>query len=72
MYICNMENKKQDWFKTIQIETFVGYMDNNSEMIGEKKRLIVIHECGEDKEALIGQLKTIIHGIETDFENFAS
>ena len=56
------------WFKTEQIETFVGEMDNG----GERKKLVVLHQCGEDKKALIEQLKTMISGLETNFEWFAS
>jgi len=50
------------WFKTNQIETSVN---------GERKILMINHQCGEDKEALIGQLKMMIHGIETNFDGFA-
>ena len=60
-----------DFFKTHQIETFVGHMNDNSEMIGERKKLVILHQCGDNKEALIGQLKTMILGIETDFDWFA-
>ena len=61
------------WFKTEQIETAVNV---NGDMTAEeikacRKKLIVIHECGEDKEALIQQLETMISGIKTDFDNFA-
>jgi hypothetical protein len=59
------------WFDTLQIETFVGVMTEDSELVGDRKKLIVLHQCGNDKEALIGQLKTMIHGIETDFDSFA-
>ena len=60
------------WFKTEQIETAVNV---NGDMTAEeikacRKKLIVIHECGEDKEALIQQLETMISGIKTDFDNF--
>ena len=55
------------WFKTEQIETFVGEMDNG----GERKKLVVLHQCGENKKALIEQLKTMISGLETNFECFA-
>ena len=61
------------WFKTEQIEAAVNV---NGDMTAEeikacRKKLIVIHECGEDKEALIQQLETMISGIKTDFDNFA-
>ncbi len=62
------------WFKTEQIETSVGA---NGDMTTEqlkacRKKLIVLHECGDDKEALIGQLETMILGLKTNFDWFAS
>lgn len=61
------------WFKTEQIETAVNVTGDMTadEIKASRKKLIVLHECGEDKEALIGQLETMIHGIKTDFEMFA-
>ena len=60
------------WFKTEQIETAVNvYGDMTAEQIEAcRKKLIVLHECGEDKEALIGQLETMIFGLKTNFELF--
>jgi hypothetical protein len=73
-----LENKKhpyslsdingREWFKTEQIETFVGEINNG----GERKKLIVLHQCGENKKALIEQLKTMISGLENNFEQFTS
>lgn len=62
------------WFKTEQIETAVNVKgDMTTEQIKDcRKRLIVLHECGEDKEALIGQLKTMIRGLKTNFDWFVS
>ena len=62
------------WFKTEQIETAVNV---NGDMTAEQikasmKKLIVLHECGEDKKALIEQLETMILGLKTDFDWFAS
>lgn len=54
------------WFKTEEIDTWVG--DSTD---GGRGKLIVLHQCGENKEALISQLKTLINGIESDFEWFA-
>ena len=65
---CQTDVSGSAWFKTEQIETFVGEMDNG----GERKKLVVLHQCGEDKKALIEQLKTMISGLETNFEWFAS
>ena len=67
-----INNSNSKWFKTEQIETFVGNMNEKSELIGERKKLIVMHECGKDKGALIEQLKTMISGLETNFECFAN
>ena len=67
--------KTNKWFDDIQIETFVGDMEEG--MIDEdmekcRKKLIILHQCGTNKEALIEQLKTVIKGIESDFDWFAS
>jgi len=62
------------WFKTEQIETAVnvnGDMTAN-EIKACRKKLIVLHECGEDKETLIEQLKTMILGLQTNFDWFGS
>ena len=62
------------WFKTEQIETAVNV---NGDMTAEqikacRKKLIVLHECSDDKEALIEQLETMILGLRTNFDWFAS
>ena len=62
------------WFKTEQIETAVNV---NGDMTADeikacRKKLIVLHECGEDKKALIEQLETMILGLKTNFNWFAS
>lgn len=63
------------YFDTYQIETFVGEMEDgmsDEEMQKCRKKLIILHQCCKDKEALIGQLKMMIRGIEDDFDWFAS
>lgn len=63
------------WFDTHQIETFVGEIEegmSEEEMKKCRKKLIILHQCGDDKKALIEQLKIMILGIENDFEWFAS
>jgi hypothetical protein len=63
--------RNKNCFESIEIETFVGHLNDESVMVGDRKKLMVLHQCGKDKEALIGQLKTMIHGLETNFEAFA-
>lgn len=63
------------WFETKQIETWIGLTNNGEnppEIQGGRAKLIVMHQCGEHKDALIGQLKTMIYNIETNGEDFAS
>lgn len=62
------------WFKTEQIETAVNVNGDMTadEIKASRKKLIVLHECGEDKKALIEQLETMILGLKTDFDWFAS
>lgn len=65
------------YFKSQEIETFIGLGENNSsfnkegDMVGERRKLLILHQNGEDKKSLIGQLQTLIHGLETNFEAFA-
>ena len=54
------------WFKTEEIETWIGDSDE-----GGRGKLIVLHQCGENKEELISQLKTLIDGLKDGFEYFA-
>lgn len=70
-----MENENTTtWFKTEQIETAVNVNGDMTadEIKASRKKLIVLHECGEDKQALIEQLETMILGLKTDFDLFAS
>lgn len=63
------------WFKTEQIETWIGESitaDKPTEEIqGGRGKLIVLHQCGENKEELISQLNTMIDGLKNGFEYFA-
>lgn len=66
--------KPTKWFDMEQISTYVGddlEYDVNNNIDGHGK-LIVLHQCGDDKKKLIGQLKTMIHKIEIGGEYFAS
>lgn len=70
----NLTNNNSGWFKTEQIETAVNVNGDMSadEIKACRKKLIVLHECGDDKEALISQLETMILGLKTNFDWFAS
>ena len=62
-------------FKTEEIETWIGESitaDKPIEEIqGGRGKLIVLHQCGENKEELISQLETMIYGLKYGFESFA-
>ena len=68
------------WFKTEQISTWIGKsitrITTEGESIDENEgghgKLIVMHQCGENKEELISQLETMIYGLKEGFENFAN
>jgi hypothetical protein len=61
------------WFETEQISTHIGGLDENGEFVPNGRgMLIVMHQCGNNKEVLISQLKTMIHNIETNGEGFGS
>lgn len=66
--------KPTKWFKTEEIETWIGKMDEDypQAIQGGRAKLIVLHQCGEHKDILIGQLKTMIYNIETNGEDFSS
>lgn len=71
------ENLPTQWFKTEQISTWIGESlategKTMEEIKGGHGKLIVMHQCGKNKAELIGQLKTMISGLEDGFESFAS
>jgi hypothetical protein len=64
------------WFKTEEIETWIGKSittegESIDESGGGRGKLIVLHQCGENKEELISQLETMIHGLKDGFNMFA-
>ena len=63
------------WFKTEEIETWIGESITDDKPIeeiqGGRGKLIVLHQCGENKEELISQLETMIYGLKNGFESFA-
>lgn len=72
----NVKNSEA-YFETEEIETFIGFGDGGSSfdkegnMVGERRKLIILHQNGDNKEQLLEQLKTLVHGIENDFDGFA-
>jgi hypothetical protein len=81
--IYNQKEEEQlptKWFKTEQISTWIGKsitrITAEGESIEESKgghgKLIVMHQCGENKEELISQLETMIYGLKAGFEDFAN
>jgi hypothetical protein len=72
-----MKTLPTSWFKTEQVETWIGESlttesKNIDELNGGKGKLIVLHQCGEDKEELIKQLETLIYGLKDGFDNFSN
>ncbi len=71
--------KSSNFFEIEEIESFVGlgkdgqsWDECGNNMIGERIKLVVLHQNGENKKELISQLKTLIGGLENNFEYFAS
>ena len=74
--------QSETFFKEEQIDTFAGTainekgektdFDKKGNMVGERRKLIVLHQNGDDKNELISQLKTMISGLEDDFKGFAA
>lgn len=60
------------WFSTEQMETTLYDKENREVGVesGGRAKLIVMHQCGENKQELISQLKTMIRGLETNHEAF--
>ncbi len=64
------------WFEVKQISTWLGESlategKRIKDLNGGHGKLIVMHQCGGDKESLVGQLKTMIYNIENGDEEFA-
>lgn len=64
------------WFKTHQIRTWIGEPlategKTTEELDGGHGTLIIMHQCGDDKEALKDQIRTFLDGLDNDFEGFA-
>jgi hypothetical protein len=81
--IYNQQAEEQlptKWFKTEQISTWIGKSitritaegESIDESEGGHGKLIVMHQCGENKEELISQLETMIYGLKAGFEDFAN
>lgn len=61
------------WFETEQISTHIGGVDEHGEFeLNGHGRLVVMHQCGNNKDVLVGQLETMIHYIKTNGEDFGS
>ncbi len=81
--IYNQQEEEQlptKWFKTEQISTWIGKSitritaegESIDESEGGHGKLIVMHQCGDNKEELISQLETMIYGLKMGFEDFAN
>lgn len=55
------------WSRTKEIETWIGDLSKGE---GGRARLIVTHYCGDNNKELIGQLKSLIYGLENGFDSF--
>jgi len=65
------------WFKHLEIETWIGESITTEgkkieELNGGRGKLIVLHQCGENKQELISQLEVMINGLQDEFEYFAN
>ena len=64
------------WYTTRQIETWIGESLTTEgkkieELKGGRGKLIIMHQCGNNKAELISQLECMIDGIKSDFDGFA-
>ena len=70
-----VETLPTKWFKTEQISTWIGASLTEAKTlkdIGGHGILIIQHQCGENKEALIGQLNTMIYRVKNGPDNFGN
>ena len=70
------EKLPTDWFKTEQISTWIGESITTEgkkieDIEGGHGKLIILHQCGENKEALKQQIKSFLYGLENGFDMFA-
>ena len=67
-----LERVPTKWFETEQISTYIGGFDEHGDPISNGHgKLIVMHQCGKNKELLISQLNIMIDNIENDGDGFA-
>jgi len=67
-----LEKVPTKWFETEQISTYIGGFDEHGDPVSNGHgKLLVMHQCGKNKELLISQLKMMIDNIENDGEGFA-
>jgi thymidylate synthase len=76
LIITSDEVLPTSYFKTEEIETWIGESLGSEkhieELNGGRAKLIVLHQCGENKEELIDQLNTLIDGLKNGFDWFAT
>lgn len=74
--ITSYEVLPTPFFKAEEIETWIGESLGSEkpveELNGGRGKLIVLHQCGENKKELISQLNTLIYGLENGFDSFAT
>ena len=67
-----LERVPTKWFETEQISTYIGGFDEHGDPVSNGHgKLIVMHQCGKNKELLISQLEVMIDNIKNDGEGFA-
>ncbi len=70
-----VESLPTKWFKTEQISTWIGPSLSEAKTLGSiggHGLLMIQHQCGENKEALIGQLNTMIYRVENGPDMFTN
>jgi len=63
------------WFTTRQIETWIGESLTTEgktieELNGGRGKLIILHQCGDNKEELKSQIQTFLNGLENGLDWF--
>jgi hypothetical protein len=73
-----MENNiPTKWFTIKQISSWIGESLTTEgkkveDLNGGEAKLIIMHQCGDNKEELKNQIRLFLYSIDDDFKGFAS
>jgi hypothetical protein len=71
------KNIPTEWFAIKQISSWIGESlptegKKVEDLNGGVAKLIIMHQCGDNKEELKNQIRLFLYSIDDDFKGFAS